>query len=59
VQWRYTGEGVLVKTKKQPTLKAPQEAEATTAKAKANRIHAARPEVSDIAYHASPSMRRS
>ena len=44
VLWRYTGEGVLVKTKEQPTLKALQEAEAAKAKAKADRIQAAREE---------------
>ncbi|MGA8214949.1 MAG: hypothetical protein WB799_15235 [Candidatus Sulfotelmatobacter sp.] len=44
VQWRYTGEGGLVKTKEQPTLKALQEAEAAKAKAKADRIQAAKEE---------------
>ncbi len=44
VQYRYTGDGGLVKTKEQPTLKALQEAEAAKAKAKADRIQAAKEE---------------
>jgi len=40
VQWRYTGDGVLVKTKEQPALKAYQEQEAAKAQARLDRLKA-------------------